>query len=162
MSKRIIPLYIRNFIFGVEDSLVSTVGLLSGIAVAGVPRSTLILTGIILICVEAISMGIGSFLSENTTAEAQHLSSKEPRQGGIIMFVSYFIAGLIPLFPYLFNYSSATIWFSIGLSLLSLYILGYISGRLSGASPTKNGIRMFLLGGAAIAAGVVVGRLLPH
>ena len=37
-------LYAKNFIFGVEDSLVSTVGLLSGIAIAGVPRGTIFLS----------------------------------------------------------------------------------------------------------------------
>ena len=47
-----------------EDSLVSTVGLLSGVAVANVPMTTILLTGLILIFVEAISMAAGSFLSE--------------------------------------------------------------------------------------------------
>lgn len=161
MAKPIAPIYIRNFIFGVEDSLVSTVGLLSGVAVAGVPRSTLILTGLILIFVEAFSMGIGSFLSENTAAEAQHESSQQPRQGGVIMFISYFLAGFIPLFPYLLSYSLQTIWISIGLSLIALYILGLIAGKLFGTSATRNGLRMFTLGGIAILVGVLVGRIVP-
>jgi len=59
----------RNFIFGVEDSLVSTVGLLSGIAAADTSRFTIITTGIVLIFVEAFSMGIGSFLSEETSEQ---------------------------------------------------------------------------------------------
>ena len=54
--------YYRNFVFGVEDSLVSTVGLLSGISIAGVTNKTIIMTGVILIFVEAVSMGAGSFL----------------------------------------------------------------------------------------------------
>ena len=48
-------LYIRNFVFGVEDSLASTVGLLSGIATAGVNASTIVVTGAVLIFVEAFS-----------------------------------------------------------------------------------------------------------
>lgn len=158
-SQPIAPIYIRNFIFGVEDSLVSTVGLLSGIAVAGVPRSTLILTGLILIFVEAFSMGIGSFLSENTAAEAQNQSSREPRQGGVIMFISYLLAGFIPLSPYFVTSTPGTIWISIGLSLVALYVLGSIAGRLFGTSSTRNGLRMFALGGVAIAVGMLVGRL---
>jgi VIT1/CCC1 family predicted Fe2+/Mn2+ transporter len=55
MSKTI---YLRNFIFGVEDSLVSTVGLLSGVAVAGVASRTILLTGVVLIFVEAFSMAV--------------------------------------------------------------------------------------------------------
>ena len=57
--------YFSSFIFGVEDSLVSTVGLLSGVAVAGVNRSGIFVTGVILIFVEAFSMGVGNFLSED-------------------------------------------------------------------------------------------------
>jgi hypothetical protein len=54
-------LYTRNFIFGSEDSLVSTVGLLAGIVSAGIERKEIIISGIVLICVEAFSMSIGSF-----------------------------------------------------------------------------------------------------
>ena len=61
--------YFRNFIFGVEDSLVSTVGLLSGIAIADVPGHTIFLTGVVLIFVEAFSMAAGTFLSEYSAEE---------------------------------------------------------------------------------------------
>ena len=58
-------MFLRNTVFGVEDSLVSTVGLLSGIAATGsVSKSFILLTGIVYISVEAFSMAVGSFLSE--------------------------------------------------------------------------------------------------
>jgi VIT1/CCC1 family predicted Fe2+/Mn2+ transporter len=70
MIKRVSSIsYFRNFIFGVEDGLVSTVGLISGIAVADVPKETIFVTGIILILVEAVSMAAASFLSENSANE---------------------------------------------------------------------------------------------
>ena len=50
-------LIVRNFTFGVEDSLVSTVALLAGIAIANVETKTIVLTGIVLIFVE----GAGNF-----------------------------------------------------------------------------------------------------
>src|SRR3989344_3129963 len=57
-------LYVRNFIFGAEDSLVSTVGLLSGVAIGGVAKVDILLPGMVLIFVEAFSMAVGSFLAE--------------------------------------------------------------------------------------------------
>ena len=57
---------VRNFTFGVEDSLVSTVGLLAGIAFAGVNAGTVVLTGAVLIFVEGFSMAVGSLLSEQS------------------------------------------------------------------------------------------------
>ena len=56
--------YLRNFIFGVEDSLVSTVGLLAGVAAGGVSSAVILTTGLVLIEVEGFSMGLGSFLTE--------------------------------------------------------------------------------------------------
>jgi hypothetical protein len=44
--------YLRNFIFGVEDSLVSTVGLLAGVAAGGVSSAAILTTGLVLIVVE--------------------------------------------------------------------------------------------------------------
>lgn len=151
----------RNFIFGVEDSLVSTVGLLSGIAVAGVDKTSIFLTGIVLIFVEAFSMGVGSFLSEDTTED---LITKKKEHvvsilGAVIMFVSYFIAGLIPLSPYvLFNLKNAFI-FSNVFSLISLFILGAVSALTYKRSVMKLGIKMFVMGGLAIVVGIIVGRL---
>jgi VIT1/CCC1 family predicted Fe2+/Mn2+ transporter len=78
------------------------------------------------------------------------------------MFISYFFAGFIPLFPYFFSSSIQSVWYSIGLSLLALYILGFVSGRLFHISSVRSGLRMLTLGGVAIGVGVVVGRLVPH
>jgi VIT1/CCC1 family predicted Fe2+/Mn2+ transporter len=47
----------RNFVFGVEDSLVSTVGLLAGVAAAAVPNRDLVATGLILIFVKLSRWG---------------------------------------------------------------------------------------------------------
>lgn len=56
-------LYVRNITFGIADSLVSTVGLLSGIDIIGASHATVISTGLIYAFVEAFSMAVGSFLS---------------------------------------------------------------------------------------------------
>lgn len=147
---------IRNFVFGAEDSLVSTVGLLSGIAIAGVDRPTIILTGAVLICVEAFSMGIGSYLSESIT----HADSKTERrisiEAALVMLVSYLVVGLIPLAPYFFLTGRSGLTWSILVSLIGLLILGVIGSRLSGTSVRRNTLRMVLLGGCAIAIGIAV------
>lgn len=162
MSKHI---YLRNFIFGVEDSLVSTVGLLSGVAIAGVQAKTILLTGTVLIFVEAFSMAAGSFLSEHsadTFVRQEEAEFRIPIIGGVIMFISYFISGFIPLGPYLFLSPAMAFWWSIGLSLLALFILGAIGARLSSTKLVNSGIRMAAVGGVAIALGVIVGKLIGH
>ncbi|MEN9558138.1 MAG: hypothetical protein RL141_507 [Candidatus Parcubacteria bacterium] len=155
--------FVRNFIFGVEDSLVSTVGLVSGVAVAGVDRGTIILTGLVLIVVEALSMGVGSLLAESSTEEfvfRRGRSMRLPMIGGGIMFVSYFIAGFIPLAPYAFLDITHAFPLSIIVSLISLFLLGYVSAALFKGRRTRSALRMLILGGLAIGAGALIGSAL--
>ncbi len=155
--------YFRNFIFGVEDSLVSTVGLLSGIAVAGMSKETLFVTGVILILVEAISMSAGSFLSESS---AQALDQrKEKIKGnsviaGSIMFFSYFISGFIPLIPYMFLPIDAALRISVVWSIGALFILGVVGAKITGVRVMANGLKMAFIGGLAIAIGILAGSMI--
>lgn len=157
--------YLRNFIFGVEDSLVSTVGLLSGVAIAGLPRSTILLTGVVLIFVEAFSMATGSYLSEASVDEYMDKNKPKPHSpilGGLVMFFSYFVSGFIPLAPYLFWSAEMAFGLSISFSLIALFLLGAGSGKFSSGRPFRVGIRMFLLGGIAILVGVSVGSFMSE
>lgn len=147
--------YLRNFIFGVEDSLVSTVGLLTGVAIAGVSQNIIILTGVVLIIVEALSMAVGSFLSEASVQEvSQGTADKHSVGGGGVMFVSYVLAGLVPLAPYVVVTGALAIYLSVICSLVALFVLGLVSGSLIGGRRFTWGIRMMLVGGIAIAAGI--------
>jgi VIT1/CCC1 family predicted Fe2+/Mn2+ transporter len=157
--------YLRNVVFGVEDSLVSTVGLLSGIDLGHVPNSTILFTGVVFIAVEAFSMAVGSFLSEESVEEyeVKENGNKTISKigmtsaiGGLIMFVSFVVAGFIPLLPYLVSSGSASLVSSIVISLVALGILGYASAKVSKAAPWKSTFRMIILGGSAIVIGALV------
>ena len=154
-------LYVRNFIFGVEDSLVSTVGLLSGIAAEHVPHQTILLTGVIYIVVEAFSMAVGSFLSEELAEEyitKSNVPDRLPIFGGFIMFISFVIAGFVPIFPYLVFGGRSALFGSIIFSLAVLFILGFVGGKISKIRPWARASRMVILGGLAIGVGVLVGK----
>lgn len=160
--RSISPLSLRNFIFGVEDGLVSTVGLLAGVAVAGVDTSTVILTGAVLIFVEAFSMAVGSFLSEQSVEELSahgKVPVRKPILGGLVMFISYVCAGLVPLGPYLVLSGMYAVWASILLTLAALFVLGSLSGKISRGGILRSGLRMFVVGGIAVAVGAVIGVL---
>ena len=157
-------LYLRSIIFGVNDSLVSTVGFLAGISVAGVPRATLVLTGIIYALVEAFSMAMGDFLSEESAEEYISHSNVNDRLSvisAILMFISCVLASLIPLIPYIVFASGIALVASICLSVVALFIVGMLSARFSRLPMLWRGARMALLGGAAIAMGVAIGTFMP-
>jgi VIT1/CCC1 family predicted Fe2+/Mn2+ transporter len=152
---------IWNLTFGVEDSLVSTVGLLSGVAVGGMDKSQVLLTGVVLIFVEAFSMGVGSMIAGQAKREVElkrEVKMLENLPGGFVMMISYLLAGLIPLMPYVL-FDSNSFEGSILFSSISLLLLGFLIGKLSGTDWRKGALRTFLLGGVAILVGVAVGKI---
>ena len=157
-------LYLRTIIFGITDSLVSTVGLLAGIDIAGAPHAAIVVTGAVYAVVEAFSMAVGNFLSEESAEEyaaKADVPYTTPVLMGIVMFIAFAIAALIPLAPYLVLGDPAALAASVILSIFALFVVGLLGARLSRVSALWRGVRMALLGGAAILIGVVVGALFP-
>jgi VIT1/CCC1 family predicted Fe2+/Mn2+ transporter len=77
---------IREFVFGVQDGLISTVGLLAGIQGATESTAVVIITGLTAMFSGAISMAAGSYLSSSAEKEifdkelreAEMLAEQEP------------------------------------------------------------------------------------
>ena len=59
----------REFVFGIQDGLLSTVGLLSGVSAATQNRLTVIITGVAAAVTGGISMATGSYLASRTEKE---------------------------------------------------------------------------------------------
>lgn len=154
-------LYLRNIIFGVSDSLVSTVGLLAGIDVSGTTRQVILLTGIVYAFVEAFSMAVGSFLSEQSAEEYEakgEVVNNNAIISGVVMFISFVLAAFIPILPYLVLGAATALWGSIIVSVVALFALGLISARVVRVKMIDHAIKMAVLGSAAILIGVIVGR----
>lgn len=154
--------YIRNIIFGVEDSLVSTIGLVSGVAMTGVANRTIVLTGVVLIFVEAFSMAVGSLLSENSAEEYEgkkEIALSSDVGYAAVMFVSYLVTGFVIIIPYIFLSGTSAVWASIVVALLGLFALGYWSSKVAKMHWLKRAVTMVVIGGFTIVLGVVVGQL---
>lgn len=154
--------YLRNFIFGAEDALVSTVGLLSGVSFAGVGSRVVILSGVIYILVEAISMSAGAYLSEDSANELPEYQGRRDNQvtDAVVMFCSSLLIGTIPLLPYVFITPTTTAFYwSIGFSLASLFAVGIIKGYIVGKHPLISATKITLVGGIVIVLAVLVGQL---
>lgn len=164
MSKRENSSIIRNLIFGIQDSFGSTVGFLSGVAISGISKETLLFTGLLLILVEASSMAMGSLISEHVVEESEQkktLPLFKSIIGPITMFFAYVLSGLIPLTPYILFWGPYSLPISIVVSLISLTIIGYIVSKRYNIS-TKHHIKETLIVSIlAISIGVIFGKLFP-
>lgn len=70
---------IREIVFGMEDGLVSTMGAVTGIAAASQDHFIVLLSGVVIIAVESISMGVGSYLSTKSEKEIDERKLFEER-----------------------------------------------------------------------------------
>lgn len=56
----------REVVFGMQDGMVSTLGAITGIAIGSYDHFVVLLSGVAIIAVESISMGIGSYTSSRS------------------------------------------------------------------------------------------------
>ncbi len=151
--------YLRSTIFGVEDSLVSTTGLIAGLSVGSDDRSVVLLGGVVAIVIEAVSMGAGEYLSDDAIQELEKLKRHrdKPLVSGGLMLSSYLLAGLIPITPVLlFEYPTSLFW-SLLAAFTALFLLGYLKGRLLHVKAFRGGLKILIVGGLATILGVIVG-----
>lgn len=169
-SLRMIAIYLREIIFGFEDSFVSTLGTITGIAAGTNNGHIVVLSGVVLIFVEAISMGAGSYVAAKTEAEVAeahhrrgaHAFREHPLMAGIIMFVSYVVGGAVPLLPYFFLAVTVALWPSVVLTIIALFLLGAWKSQYTKRSWWKSGMEMVAVCALAAGLGYVVGGLLGH
>ena len=71
---------LREVVFGVEDGMVSTLGSITGIAIGSNSHTTVMLAGAVIISVESISMGIGSYLSNSSQEDMEQRKIQEEKE----------------------------------------------------------------------------------
>ncbi len=82
------------------------------------------------------------------------------RSAATIAF-SYIVGGLIPLSPYMAAASVLTgLWISVAVTLIALFVFGYVKGRLTGIHPFRGGLRTVVIGGLAAGAAFGIARLI--
>jgi vacuolar iron transporter family protein len=68
---------LREVVFGMEDGMVSTLGAITGIALATGESFFVLLSGCVIISVESISMGVGAYISSKTESDTHKRKLKE-------------------------------------------------------------------------------------
>jgi len=154
--------YFRSVMFGLQDGLVSTTGVVAGISAGVSDRAIIILASFVAISVEASSMAAGQYSSE----KAVHEMTKKGRHrdsliiGATLMFFSYLAAGLIPIVPFLVFPPDIARAISILAALIGLFALGYFKGKIVKHRALRSAAEMLFIGGLATVIGLVVGNLL--
>lgn len=153
--------YLRSGLFGIQDGLVSTTGVVVGISTGVEDKAIIILASLVAVTVEASSMAAGQYSSE----KAVHQMDKTGKHtdslitGALIMFVAYLTGGLVPIIPtFIMEQPQARI-IAIAAAFIGLFILGYIKGHLVKVPTLRSAVELFIIGAIATSIGLIVGHL---
>lgn len=150
--------YLRSSLFGFEDAIVSTTGMVVGISIGSSNRDFILLAAFVTIAVEAVSMGAGEFLSDKAVHQLDH---KQEKDNTLIsagtMLVSYILGGLIPVIPIIYLSGYQAIITTVILAFIGLFILGFIKGKIVKVNLIRSAVEMLVIGGIATAIGITVG-----
>jgi len=154
--------YLRSALFGIQDGLVSTTGVVVGISSGVDDRSVIVLAAFVAVSVEASSMAAGQYSSEKAVHQADTSGRHNDSLllGAAIMFACYFLAGIVPIVPTVLLTPPAAIPVAVLSALTALFCVGYVKGRIVRARPIRSAAELAAIGGIATAVGLIVGRLL--
>ena len=161
--------YLRSMLFGLQDGIVSTTGVVAGISAGVEDRSIIILASLVAVAVEASSMGAGQYSSEKAVHQMEAKKASQGKSyakhtdsvmfGALIMFFAYFAAGAIPIVPMLLTQIPLDLAriISIGSAFIALFLIGFIKGKIVEEAALRSAVEMLFIGGMATIVGLLVG-----
>src|SRR5258706_1589493 len=92
------------------------------------------------------------------------LEKPEPKrawQSGATIGGAYILGGLVPLMPYILLTDAYTaLKWSIAITIVALFVFGYVKGQFTGTKPLKSAIQTCLIGSLAAAVAFFIARLI--
>ena len=215
---------LREVVFGAQDGLLSTVALVTSLAVAVESQTTVIIAGLAGALPGMISMATGALLGSRAERDVQRaeiereareidanpaeelaelvvlfqregktyreareladeisqdrdlwlrtlvekelgISSEDttnPVKDALVMGLAFITGAAIPLVPHFFLTGGQAIGVSVGATLVGLFALGLIKGRLVERSPLLQGLEILGIGTISAGIGYALGDLIPR
>lgn len=159
---------IRAGVFGVQDGIVSTFGLVMGVSGAQISPEAVLVAGVAGLVSGALSMAAGEYVSVKTQSEVLDVEgvvrderdNVNPIRAAGANGLLFVAGGLIPLTPFLIASGRDAVITSIALSVVALFAAGALLTRLTRQSPWRSGLRLLVIGGGAGVIGFLVGTAL--
>ncbi len=171
-----------DYIQGGVDGLVTTFSIINGAISAGVKLKTVIILGIVNILGDGFSIACAKYLSAKAEedlskkTDPNYKRSPSPMSSAITVFVSFALSGLVPLIPLVVKYyfhgnvvskggilsTFSDVYFitMYAFTLLTLFGLGYIRGKVDNFDPQKSGLEVLAIGTGAAMIAAIVGSVL--
>ena len=156
--------YIRDIVLSANDGIVTTFAVVAGSLGASLPPSVVVILGLANLFADGLSMSTGSYLGVKSEIEYEQSEGKKtklgtrPLKNALVSFVSFGIAGFIPLISYVFKIPNS---FNVStvLVVFTLLIVGVFRGYVSNKHIVRTAVENLLIGGASAVVAFYVGEL---
>lgn len=158
---------VKASVYGANDGIITTFAVVAGVSGAKLAASIIVILGIANLIADGISMGVSDYLgarAEQDYHEHRGLESDtEPVwHTGLMTFVSFVIAGSVPLLPYFFalifgiDLASPLLISCLGTGV-ALFLVGVARTLVTKGSWWRNGLQVLMVGAAAAGVAYFLG-----
>ena len=160
---RILSNYVKDIFYGANDGIVTTFAIITGAVGASLSSDVILILGFASLTADAFSMGSSNYLGtrsqravEESNGETSESSLYTP---AILTFVSFIVAGSLPLLPYILFDNSGFLTAAITTGI-TLFIIGSLLGHfVLHRKWYAWGFQMLLVGGTASVIAFFIGRI---
>jgi vacuolar iron transporter family protein len=168
---KVSPKWLRASVYGANDGIVTTFAVVAGVSGAGLSANIILILGVANMIADGLSMGFGDYLGERAEQKLrqqrkQTFNSSRHWETGLITFISFVIAGSLPLLPYVFELFGVVMpGISIFLSSIvatgsALFLVGSLRVLFTKEHWFKSGLEMLGVGAIAAIMAYILGSVI--
>lgn len=157
--------YLSDMVFSASDGLVTTFAVVAGSAGAVLDPKIVLILGFANLFADGFSMASGNYIGAKSEIEYEKSEGKEtkgngsPFLHGLFTFISFNLAGLIPLAPFVFKFEP-TFGFSTIFVGLGLFSVGLLRNIFTKKGFLQSGLESLTVGGFAALVAFMSGYLI--
>lgn len=157
---RLDPKYLKAAVFGASDGIVTTFAVVAGVVGANLSTEVILILGIANMFADGFSMAVGDYIGERSSYKLKleyslKADGKQLWKTSLVTFISFVLAGSLPLIPYTLMLIGFTVKpeHQFGLSIistgLSMFFVGSLRTIFTKGKWWMNGFEMFFIGSVA-------------
>ena len=161
--------YIGDIVYGANDGIITTFAVVAGVAGAELLPNIVVILGIANLLADGFSMASSNYLArkseqeyQDTLTETQNTTKEKPFKNAVATFISFVLAGFIPLVPYVLGIKVDTFLLAIISTSIALFAVGSLRTLVTGTKWWRAGTEMLLIGALAATVAYVIGNLLGN
>lgn len=157
--RQTISTYLKDIVYGASDGIITTLVVIASVSGAALSARVVLILGFANLIADGFSMGTSNVLSIRSTLTSETRPRlRDASRNGVAAFISFVVAGVIPLSAYMFPVS-LNIQFVLACTLatVALFAVGACRAAFSDRYWLVAGAEMLLLGTVASAVAYAIG-----